>query len=236
MAAKEEIGLVRGARGDLASVFHDAGEHHIVVMCHGFRGTKAGPHRFFVRLARTLAERGVSTLRFDQWGSGDSAGDFEESSFDDWVLSIGTIVQNFLKRGSRVSLLGQSMGGAAAIVAASRIGSALTSLVAWAPDPVLEKVDARGEFMEEDGERVLWRFWLEAQKADVVKCFSKINIPALTLLCEQDECVSDRGRRALLDQAGEQRQVRVYPGFGHSSWSHAQATKVISETAAFFAK
>ena len=233
---KEELGLVRAARGELASVYHDAGEHRVVVMCHGFRGNKAGPNRLFVRLARELAERGVSSLRFDQYGSGDSPGDFQESSFDDWVLNIGVIVQNLLKRGSRVSLFGQSMGGAAAIVAASRLGAQLTSLAAWAPDAVCGRVNPKGEWMEEGGQRVDWRYWIEAGKADIAKCFGRISAPAFVVNCADDEMVSEESRAALSALAAANRAVKVYSGYAHSSWTFEQAGAVLRDTIEFLAK
>ena len=87
----------------------------LVVMAHGFKSSKIGPSRYFVPLARTLAARGVSTFRFDQPGSGDSEGDFEDSSFDLWVDVIVHIARGFATEGRRIALLGQSMGGTATV-------------------------------------------------------------------------------------------------------------------------
>ena len=61
---------------DVSTVFHDAGSKKIVIFCHGYRGTSVGPSRFFVLVAKKLAEAGISSLRFDQYGSGNSEGDF----------------------------------------------------------------------------------------------------------------------------------------------------------------
>lgn len=60
----------------IATAFHDANSKNIVIFCHGYRGTSAGPNRFFVTAARQLAKRGISSLRFDQYGCGNSEGDF----------------------------------------------------------------------------------------------------------------------------------------------------------------
>lgn len=65
----------------IATAFHDANTKSIVIFCHGYRGTNAGPNRFFVTVAHQLAEQGISSLRFDQYGSGNSEGDFFDSSF-----------------------------------------------------------------------------------------------------------------------------------------------------------
>jgi hypothetical protein len=60
----------------IACAHHEAGGDAIVIFSHGFRGEKTGPNRTFVRAARRLATHGVSSLRFHQYESGDSAGDF----------------------------------------------------------------------------------------------------------------------------------------------------------------
>jgi pimeloyl-ACP methyl ester carboxylesterase len=45
-----------------------------VITLHGWGGYRIGPHRFAVKLCRALAQRGVSSLRFDFRGRGDSTG------------------------------------------------------------------------------------------------------------------------------------------------------------------
>jgi len=118
----------------LATVFHDGGGKKIVIFCHGFWGSLVGPGRHFVRAARQLAQQGVSSLRFDQYGSGNSEGDFKDSSFGDWVSTIKAVAESYIVQGYQVALFSQSMGGTAAIVAASKVPD-LTSSVVWVPDP-----------------------------------------------------------------------------------------------------
>lgn len=105
----------------VACAHHDAAGDTTVIFCHGFRGEKTGPNRTFVRAARQLADRGVSSLRFDQYGSGDSDGDFLESRFDDWVETIVALSREYLERGQRIALFGQSMGASAVICAAATL-------------------------------------------------------------------------------------------------------------------
>ena len=77
----------------IATVFHDGGNKRIVIFCHGYRGTSIGPSRFFVRAADKLASEGISSLRFDQFGSGNSEGDFFYSSFNDWLSTTKEIAK-----------------------------------------------------------------------------------------------------------------------------------------------
>ena len=43
-----------------------------VVTLHGWGGYRIGPHRMIVKLCRALADAGISSLRFDFRGRGDS--------------------------------------------------------------------------------------------------------------------------------------------------------------------
>lgn len=93
----------------------------IVIMSHGFRGTSTGPARTFVDFQRILNREGFSVLRFDQPNSGNSEGDYLETSYNEWVNTIVYFATKYLDQGYKVALLGQSMGGAATVAATSKL-------------------------------------------------------------------------------------------------------------------
>lgn len=107
-----------------------------VVMCHGLGGHKSGRNRLYVRLAKQLAANGIASLRFDFRGSGDSEGDFTESTVEGFVsdaLKALEYVSNHPKIDpKRIGLMGRSFGGTIAVLAASRFPQ-VKSLVLWAP-------------------------------------------------------------------------------------------------------
>jgi uncharacterized protein len=107
-----------------------------VLICPGFAGTKSGKGRLFVRLSMELAKRGIAALRFDYRGTGDSEGDFNDITIESQVSDTLACL-NFLKNdlqidSSCLALLGRSLGGAIAILAASRYGET-KSLALWSP-------------------------------------------------------------------------------------------------------
>ncbi|PJD97848.1 MAG: alpha/beta hydrolase [Parachlamydia sp.] len=107
-----------------------------VLICHGFGGDKLGRNRLYLILAQELAEAGIATLRLDFHACGDSEGDFNKTTVDGLVSDAEVAIQ-FLKQDSqidseRLGVLGRSLGGAVAVLAANR-SKAFKSIVLWAP-------------------------------------------------------------------------------------------------------
>lgn len=88
-----------------------------VVMVVGGAQYRAGSHRFFVTLARTLAAAGYPVLRFDFPGMGDSLGSM--ASFEDAAPHIAAAIQALLDgapQTQRVTLLGLCDGASASLL------------------------------------------------------------------------------------------------------------------------
>jgi len=90
---------------------------HGVVVVVGGPQYRAGSHRQFVLLSRTLAAAGIAVLRFDYRGMGDSGG--ESRDFDDVTPDIGAAIaaiQSHLPSVSSVTLWGLCDGASAALL------------------------------------------------------------------------------------------------------------------------
>ncbi len=70
---------LQNRRGEtLVGVHHPApNAKATIIMLHGWSGTRSGPHQMLTRAARHFADAGLSCLRFDFAGRGDSDGDTE---------------------------------------------------------------------------------------------------------------------------------------------------------------
>ncbi|MCC2322207.1 alpha/beta fold hydrolase [Cellulomonas xiejunii] len=216
----------------LAAVRHEAGGDAVVLFCHGFRGEKSGPNRTFVRAARRLAQRGISSIRFDQYGSGDSAGDFLESRFTVWVDTIAALAREQRDLGRRVALFGQSMGGSAVLCAAAQVP--VDAVVAWVPDASVDEFSPGPQgFVEEGGQRVGNAFWQEAHDAGVPDRFRTVTAPCHLVFGTADAYVSTQNREALLAEVGPDDRVDVFDGYPHSAWTYDQAEDVIARSVAF---
>jgi uncharacterized protein len=136
-----------------------------VVLSHGFTGNRVEAHGLFVRAARAFTARGMAAVRFDFRGSGESDGEFHFMTVSREVEDLLSILAWLDGRKelnpSRTALLGFSLGGLVATLAASRwkrakglcLWSPLADLSGW----IRTKVDlAAVERLPPDGYVELW--------------------------------------------------------------------------------
>jgi uncharacterized protein len=105
-----------------------------VVLCYPMGHEYIRTHRLYRFLARRLAEAGFHVLRFDYFGTGDSAGDFEEARLERWVgdtaAALAELRHRFPVR--HVSVAGLRLGAAVGWLAGIEHGG-VDGLVLWDP-------------------------------------------------------------------------------------------------------
>ena len=207
----------------------------IVIMSHGFRGTNTGPARTFVDFSRILNENGFSTLRFDQPNSGNSEGDYLDSSFNEWIETIIYFADKFLDKGYKVILLGQSMGAAATLDAASKMENKIPCVVLWVPG--VNEGDFNGEaneVFEEAGQKYQGKFWLESRKADFFKCLDNYKGNIHLVYGEKDRYISQELRNRVIEKVKEKSQpFMILKGQNHSPCEYDVCQKVYQEELEF---
>ncbi|MGK5510364.1 alpha/beta hydrolase family protein [Brevibacillus formosus] len=111
-------------------------KYPLVVICHGFIGSRIGVNRLFVKAARELASHGFGVLRFDYGGCGESDGDYGAGGLDVLLAQTRDVLDHVFKLEQvdqeRVCLLGHSLGGAVSVLTASQ-DKRIHSLILWAP-------------------------------------------------------------------------------------------------------
>lgn len=110
-------------------------KYPLVIMLHGFTASRVGPRFAFVRLARTLEELGIGSIRFDFLGSGESDLDFSKMTYMNECKQAIYILEEVkkLEDVTEIYLLGHSMGGAIAGNIASLFNDLIKKCVLWAP-------------------------------------------------------------------------------------------------------
>lgn len=127
-----------GSGGSLFGLYHAvAGRARAaVVLCPPLGQNMIRSHRVYRQLADALAQQGIAALRFDYFGTGDSAGASEETDWTRCVADAVTAAAELRARSgcSRLIGFGARLGGAIALEAASV--ARLSELLLW--DPVLD--------------------------------------------------------------------------------------------------
>lgn len=109
-----------------------------VVLCPPIGQEGLVSHRSLRILAEKLADAGLDVLRFDYYGTGDSAGDNHAGSVSRWLEDVRLAVDTLreLSGVRRVALVGLRLGGLLAACAEAR---SISELILW--DPVTRGAD-----------------------------------------------------------------------------------------------
>lgn len=107
---------------------------HGFIFCAPTFGEKTKTYRVFVNFARFLERNGYYVLRFDYFGEGDSAGNFEEADIESRLSDIKDAVRFFKNKVTniKVNLLGLRLGASLSILTANEMKE-INSLILWAP-------------------------------------------------------------------------------------------------------
>jgi pimeloyl-ACP methyl ester carboxylesterase len=176
----------------------------IIVLCHGFSTSKDG--RTYVRLEEILNNSGISTLRFDFFGHGESNGKFEELTLSEAVDDIQKAIRLLKDSGYRkIGLFGSSFGGMASIVTASGgqdlyvlalkspVSDYLGVLLSRISEQELKNWKREGviHFTGNEGEelKLNYSFFEDATKISGYDMAKKIKIPTLIVHGSKDETV-----------------------------------------------
>lgn len=179
-----------------------------VLICHGLAGHKTGRYRLYVSLAKRLAEEGITVLRIDYRGSGDSEGEFIETTVNGVVSDTLKGLEYLEKVSSvdpaRLGIFGRSFGGAVGILAASQYGH-IKSIVLWAPmfntNQWVEKwkmikenavpPELKEELMRVNGQLASHQFFEEFFSLNIVDALKKLEkVPILHIHGEKDSVVT----------------------------------------------
>lgn len=76
---EQKVSFANTTRHQLSGTFTDANSNTVAVLCHGYASSKDG--FVYPKLAKALAGKKISSLRFDFTGNGESDGAFEFGNY-----------------------------------------------------------------------------------------------------------------------------------------------------------
>lgn len=170
-----------------------------------------------VAVCRALARRGFAALRFDFTGLGESGGAFGAAGFAQDVADVVAAAEAMHARfGTRLLLVGHSLGGAAVLGAARKIGEDRVAAIATIGAPAdvphvlgnikgdLDAIDRQGEGRVTIGGRefVLDKEFLErTREADLLAAVKQMREPLMICHSPTDDVVGVENASMLFEAA-----------------------------------
>ncbi|PLR80774.1 alpha/beta hydrolase [Bacillus canaveralius] len=119
---------------DFPVSFQQGASYPLVIICHGFTGSRIGVDRLFVKTAQHLNLDQCAVLRFDYAGCGESSGEYGKNGFCELIEQTEAVIDYAFEQNAliveEVFLLGHSLGGAVALLTAA--GDArVRNLILW---------------------------------------------------------------------------------------------------------
>ncbi|MFO7951653.1 MAG: alpha/beta hydrolase [Bacillota bacterium] len=201
----------------------------VVVVCHGFTGSKEGGGRA-LDMGEQLSNLEFSTLLFDFSGCGESEGCFEDISLSGQVGDLGCVVSWCQNNGfNEIILTGRSFGGSTALAYASNDRN-IKALCTWAavarpaklfksfinnhsepPSGNLVAIEGEGEilYLKKD-------FFSDLENHDLLKYASRI-APRHYLIIHgsKDQSVPVEDAHLLYDSAKHPKKLAIIEGADH---------------------
>jgi len=224
----------------IVGMLHQGGRKELVLLCHGFTGHKVESRRIFVELGRCIAQDGADALRFDFYGSGDSAGAFADTRISHNIANLRDALEWARQRGyEKVAVLGLSMGAATAILTLAE--TLADALITWSAVPDMRKVfeahintvyrvPEHNGLYEHEGWLIKKEFWEEALHYDVAAAFARLAMPKFILQGSADDPVFVDGFHHFRDLAVPPADFMEIPGASHTFIAPAHRHQAIRQT------
>jgi len=229
----------------------------VVVICHGFGGEKTGKFRIYVDESELLVKQGIASLRFDFRGCGDSEGSWLDMTIGNEVTDtlnalkfLETVPQVDL---SRIGMLGKSMGGLVAVIAAG-IYKNIKSTALWSPAfhaeqwrelwEIVQKPETsdelRAEIMQFDGMHANEKFLREFFDIQLEEHLEHLHeTPMLHIHGEKDEGLTIEHAEKYQqhrEKAVAPTQIIRLPNMDHQFAPSDEQLYVLEETCQWFVK
>ncbi|RPI25021.1 MAG: alpha/beta hydrolase [Acidobacteria bacterium] len=234
----------------LSGVLHEAASatRATVLLTHCFTCSK--DYRVIVQIARRLSERGFRVLRFDFSGSGESQGDFSETTLATNVGDLIAAAQWLAARHLDArALIGHSLGGVAVILAAHLIPevravgvvaspSSSTHLLELIPGLTSQEFSERGALEVTIGERrvrITREFVEELRRHSLQDSTARLNRPFLVLHGGRDTTVPVTEGERLFTFASQPKSFFCIPEADHL-FSKSEQAELAGEAIAIWLK
>jgi uncharacterized protein len=254
----EEKIFIKNSKGlKLASVIRYPDKekaYPAIIILHGFNGHKKETH--LEELAKTSAQSGFVSIRFDCSGSGESEGRFGiDYHMSNYLKDIKCVYEylkglDFVDK-SKINILGHSMGGMLSVIFASRHPRIRTCVAISSPTKVMRSnwIKSGLNFMRNKAKNVVknisknkrrinvpFSFLADSMKFNTLHFMPDLQCPFLAVLGLADDIVSPGDTRRIFQIANHPKELVEIEGAGHDYHKYPEFVETINEKILDFIK
>lgn len=204
-----------------------------VIACHGLLASKDSEK--YVVLGERIAREGIALLRFDFRGCGESEGRMEESTVSGRIADLGAaleFIRSYPGMGSRVGLLGSSLGGYISLIRAS-MDRGVRAIVTWATPSHLDDLESkRGE---EGIPSLGEEFFSDLRRHRLLPLLPMVSY-GLVIHGEEDELVRVDQAWEIFHALGAPKEIHIIEGADHRLTHEDHRQRAIDLSVEWFRK
>ena len=182
--------------GKISAAIHHFSEK-FVICCHGLYSSKESEK--YLKMAEMAGDEGISTVRFDFRGCGESGGDLLKSTLSNRIEDLREVV-NYIRNNysnAKIALFGSSLGGMVSIVFSSMDGEICSLAVLSTPYKIDNDIGMGKKFMEDLG------------RYDILKAVEGAP-PVLIIHGREDELVPVEHAEKIYSHAPEDKKILFF--------------------------
>lgn len=205
----------------LSAIFHRPEEdtEKIIILTHSFKGHKSY-QPIFTEFPKHICDEGYAVIRFDCWGSGESEGEFQDSSITTQVEDLEDVIEYARSEGySDICLAGLSLGTSVSIMA---YDESIKCLLLWSPvfhqmglyerykDEVLKKgYIIRTQKLTNKKIRCGKKMWQDFKDVKPYERLPEIKCPVLAIIGSEDEHIQEAEARKFVERIPSKSRLGV---------------------------
>lgn len=221
---------VKFGKHSLAGVFHSPrrSTSTCIITCHGLYSNKDSEK--YVSIAQKFCREGLSILRFDFRGCGESGGSFENTSITGRMEDLEDALDFVQEQGhDNTGIMGSSLGGTVGVLTAAK-DRRVRALAIWATPCHLS------ELFQGEAFNGLTRLREDVNKHNVAKAIKEIHCPVLIVHGSLDEQVPLSHAKTLYKNANKPKSIKIIEGADHRFAGIIHRRKVVELTVNWFRK
>lgn len=219
----------------ISGILHLPEKEHppCVIASHGLLSSKDSEK--YIALGNKLSQEGMSMLRFDFRGVGESEGRIEDDTVSGRIADLGSAIyfaQSHPGLGNRIGLVGSSLGGYVSLIHAS-MEKEIRAVVIWSTPFHLDNL--RSKRQKEDDPLPGEAFFKDLPKHRLLPLLPKVS-NCMVIHGEEDELVSVNQAWEVFQGLGESKEIHVIEGADHRLTNPGHRQRAMNLSADWFKK